>query len=459
MDPSDPNTALVYEMVLMHEMEKSIRTNFFTTVCMKFRASVYVQRQVDFVRRKCNEMIAKWILCQKAREMLSMGPGDTPAGNFFPRRTETYDDQLVRDITMLFDFNSREQVDIVKKFITEYNLGARCRKQHETVLKKSKTATIVKLNLLCDQENVSTKIDNETSTIHGPCAVVECGVQCGASLIETSIPVPRVVYEKMHRAYRIYGFPDEDAFLFRFTTVLLRYLRSLASGSVQLCADTELKQKLCRDEGYSVCDLCASPINAFCNFELDPTHFFFCSAFPELDCHFGSMCSIFDPNLSRILIQRIQEARAPNSKWIFTLDIPYDEDFAECFFGQCYFEDSIALPLREEFCDKTICFVAVIPHWWDLRFDSFARVGPPAPDVSMYVKLGYEVPCTWVGSFRQCCDVAYHAYIPKERYTYYSSESNEKMSGVTDTEIFIVEIINRTTPTRPLAQIYAEIYT
>ena len=432
--------------ILIHREWSNIRRNFCTTLkCWKFFPKLGPKKEEHF-ERKLWEMLAKWILCQTARQSSLEAKTTEPdePTTFFPKEIKTYDEQLLRDVSILLEFRSHDTVKALHSLLETHNLGLKCRKAWLKVVEGLPNTRILRMeNTTLDRAHSA---DDSSQTIQGTASNLELEFEytCGGTLKKEKlgVAVPLPTYQKLYMAYQHNTDDEEDEFLKRYATVLIRYLRTLSSGSVQLCADTELKQSFVRSHQYCVVDLCASPINAFWVPTLGPEYFFFCSAFYDIDYHFGSIGSIFDPRAVDYLKGRLFDtSESPN--WIFTLDIPYDEDFAESFFGKYFFEDNFLLKLREDtyFEDKNISFIAVLPHWWDLRFKMTGRSGPKAEDVGTYGhNHGPEVVWTWVETFVQCPDVTYHAFIPKSNYVYYSSETNSAMPNVVDTEVFSLEL-------------------
>eukprot|EP00760_Papus_ankaliazontas_P032434 PhM_4_TR57/c0_g1_i1/m.46191 len=442
--------ALQREILVCREWS-NIRMGFLTNLLIKFPRD-----RTQHLERKVCEMLAKWILCQQCRESVdsssaatspSLAPVDTASevpSTFFPKSKTTYDDQLLRDLSLLLEIRSGDGRAKLKEFVDKYDLNKRCRAAWTKVKAEAPGVRITGLSNGAAEDNAR----EDERDIRGKATQLRIDYKYKGSDKHIAITVPFPTYGKLQTVFSFFNDDDGD-FLPRYAVVLIRYLRTLSSGSVQLCADTDFKKRLIAEHGYRVIDLCASPINAYWDPKTaDYSNFFFCSAFPDVDVYFGSVGSIFAKDLWALLADKMAGFEDADGtfvsydSWVFTLDIPYDEDFAECLFGNYRFEDKVITPLREEFNDKNITFLAVIPHWWDLTFPSAPCVGqgPQVERMSSYIQQGHQVTCTWPSTFSNCPDVTYHAFVPKSDYAYYSCEINDTMSGVVDTEVFAVEI-------------------
>lgn len=191
----------------------------------------------------------------------------------------------------------------------------------------------------------------------------------------------------------------EESFLYRAAVVALRYEGGLATGSLQLCADTSLKQHL-HARGYHVMDLCASPINAYMG--LPETARFlggggggedssnsnrktnyqgsvsadgrqssldleqerpnlFCSAFLDTDRYFGSMGSAL--RVDPLALHRSPYVNPGGQPLLLTLDVPYDEDLCEMLFQKLIVDMGRA---AKEDGSVQVDYVLVLPLWWSV---------------------------------------------------------------------------------------------
>lgn len=242
--------------------------------------------------------------------------------------------------------------------------------------------------------------------------------------------VPEASWHRLQRCYAAFGAtrdakqyattselasldPDSvmEAFCdLRCAVVVLRYEHCLASGSLQLCADSALKVSL-NTQGYNVMDLCASPINAYMvDITPSPTGTGssssspqvapvrgvaprrFCSAFWDTDSYFGSMGSallftaettyhafraqdealLVEMPLFRSLLTTALHREPSDAPLLLTLDVPYDEDLCELLFLKLAHDSAAAV--RRPNAPKSatapawVDYVLVLPLWWNVPF-------------------------------------------------------------------------------------------
>lgn len=291
----------------------------------------------------------------------------------------------------------------------------------------------------------------------------------------------------------------EESFLYRAAVVALRYEGGLATGSLQLCADTSLKQHL-HARGYHVMDLCASPINAYMGTPVEgtfrgggggpregaegerpscldeeqerPNHY--CSAFLDTDRYFGSLGSALrvDP-LALYKSSHVNPHRRP---LLLTLDVPYDEDLCEMLFQKLTRDMARA---ESDLASVQVDYVLVLPLWWSIPlrierhlFSDGVYVGSSGAggagtegglaatvmqvmeERNAVLGEGYRVSYHWPEALaRAAGDTTAHGapanteppsppwvcfdglFVGQRGYTYFCSTTNRWLQGVTATEV------------------------
>ena len=431
-DQSGALEALVSE-VLLERAWTSINVEFHVALKQAFPVRKVLQHAR--AERKLWEALAKWILSQSSPFRVQKSGQFPPAMAFLPLAGPTYDAQLLRDTALLLDLHHSEDIDRLRSFLQNFSLIVKCQKSWNEICTLKGVTQLSTLRLV--REDYLPRTASKKPTLPsciGHSVHLQVAVVVNAEPYAFSISVPAATYERLRRLYRTNSPQAPEEILYRIATVLIRYIRILRSGSLQLCADLRLKERLVQS-GYTVIDLCASPLNAFT--ENSPgAPMVFGSAFYETDRFFGSFGSVLRAELGNELLHRVTQSCRP--KWVFTLDIPYDEDFAEALFGDSFLERSLLRPF-EGVNGLSVHYVSVIPYWWNIRFTHEKRIGGGATDLSSYLSRPPTVLSTWVSSISNNTCVNLHLYIPKSQYAYFNTENNSRMFNVVDTEIIVFQ--------------------
>ena len=449
-------------------------------------------------KRHCREALAKWVLSQKAREPTISEGGQDPATRYFlPSNDSTFDDQLIRDLTLKCktdpatfpNINARDAS--IQEFVKRFDLGTQCKQAHarieaELAAMKSGSvkpmATGVHVEVVSEKPGASDPATAGAQRIEGDVLSIKVNLRRGLQLPNwfsrslEGLNVPMPAWRKMKASYSaVCAASTADAqgdimsledFTLRAATLVLRYELNLSSGSLQLCADESLKE-LFEEKGFRVADLCASPINAFVsksNIKATPTTTatgsnelawppVFCSAFFDTDRFFGSIGSALQLDMKWFAETHCRDGKT----WLLTLDVPYDEDLCELLFlklhgdieklesGSCGGEDG-KLGVR---------FMGVLPLWWDLRFtkcpkqcispgksnagevndEDKAKMQKLIDEGVSYLKAGHVIDYAWMATLGPSPWACFDAVFVKDEYTYYCSSTNRQLPGVTATEV------------------------
>jgi hypothetical protein len=368
----------------------------------------------------------------------------------------SFDDQLIRDLTFKSVASVRNEdtfIQAVTAFVANFGLARRCVQAvreiegHVAALLASaaSTAKVGKsdvqrqwLRPLVRRISEAQKSTPSHQRIQGP--LIEVGVEWPPGYATDAVfgidnkllsrtaanvrPVliPEASWLRLQRCYAAFGAPRDakrytntsvtgnlvdpaevmSAFSeLRCAVVVMRYEHCLASGSLQLCADSALKVTL-NKLGYNVMDLCASPINAYMvdvatqqttalPREIAPRRF--CSAFWDTDRYFGSMGSallfsaettyhtfraedealLAEMPVFRSLLATALHPEAADAPLLLTLDVPYDEDLCELLFMKLA-RDSAAVTQHQRQRATSgpawVDYVLVLPLWWNVPFDA-----------------------------------------------------------------------------------------
>lgn len=432
----------------------------------------------------------------------------------------TYDKQLVRDLSLKSNGkDSAAAVEAIVRFVKDFNLPQRCAEAAAAVeaamrdVTPSQAARPRIRRIEADDPGRTV----QQQRIAGP--IAEVAVQWPRHWRREqcrdcpAVSLPWAAVEKLRCCYELFSEEAEHArydraedseeatagapqttrqrrFELRAATVILRYEGGLATGSLQLCADTRLKQHL-HAAGYHVMDLCASPINAYMGvpqvgsfdasgissggaFPVEEVPNYFCSAFYDTDRYFGSMGSAVavDP-LHISHTARINPAGKP---LLLTLDVPYDEDLCELLFQKLVKDMHRATATQETAEERLqlststlsspsppirVDYVLVLPLWWDIpmkidkRFFADGTAGSSIVSAADLQQLtqnraamleeGYKVPYTWptalavaAGDARRGTPgawVCFDSVFVDDRYGYFCTNTNQWLHGVTATEV------------------------
>ncbi|GET89050.1 hypothetical protein, conserved [Leishmania tarentolae] len=416
----------------------------------------------------------------------------------------TYDEQLVRDLSMKSNgTHDSAAVDALVQLVRNFSLAKRCAAAAEAIETdmQSVTPTRALKPRIRRLEADDPQRTPQQQRIAGPIAEVSvqwprhwCREQCRDC---PPVSLPWAAMEKLRMCYDFFSEASEQArydkgvvsedsrqlrFQLRAATVILRYEGGLATGSLQLCADTRLKQHL-HAAGYHVIDLCASPINAYMNTpqpsmfkgaESDsdgvtakelPNHF--CSAFYDTDQYFGSMGSAVAVDPQHIYSDAVIN---PDGKpLLLTLDVPYDEDLCELLFQKLVRDMRTATTATGAVA--VVDYVLVLPLWWDIRLKiakrffggtgGMAKVSSSSPSVdpgdlaeivqkrASMLHEGYLVTYSWpealaaaAGDARTATAAAasdawvcFDGIFIGDDYSYFCTATNKWLRGVTATEV------------------------
>ncbi|EPY38118.1 hypothetical protein AGDE_05813 [Angomonas deanei] len=399
MNPNHPLIGFNRE-VLNVQQWTIIRRDFLA--CLQAEKRICWQ-EPNKLWRHSQEALGKWILSQIARAGDEV---DMLTYHFFPtdsiRRTfpngESYDEQLVRDLSIKSNGVEDSGVsDIICGIVKQFQLARRCTEaaqRVDSVVQEMLGGSVAKPKLRKVEEGDPTRTPAQ-KRIRGPLA--EVAVQWPSSKRGEAtkncppVSIPWAAFCKLRRSfdhlsakgeaalYRTCSFTDEDIFLCRAAAVMLRYEGGLATGSLQLCADTLLKQHL-HARGYRVMDLCASPINAYMGVprvgSFATTHDadassldveqekpnYFCSAFYDTDVFFGSLGSALRVNPVEVYHNTV--VNPDKAPLLLTYDVPYDEDLCELMFTKLTRDMHLVETLDQA---VQIDYVLVLPLWWDIQ--------------------------------------------------------------------------------------------
>ncbi|KPI84368.1 hypothetical protein ABL78_6575 [Leptomonas seymouri] len=533
--------------VLNIQQWTKIRRDFLHALETVAKGDAVVQwREPRKLWRHTQEALGKWILSQVARVHLS-GVDHSAATaatheatpqltaelheadiRFFPTAAQlrqaavhshrsssedlvTYDEQLIRDLSLKSNgTHSTAAVAALVKLVKDFNLPQRCVEAAEAVEEAMRDVTpslalrprIRRIEVSDPQRTV------QQQRIVGPIAEVSVQwprhwrrEQCRDC---PSVSLPWAAMEKLRRCYDFFSeekeriqydgaaeHPDkarQQRFELRAATVILRYEGALASGSLQLCADTRLKQHL-HAAGYRVMDLCASPINAYMGLP-QPGSFgnggggeagssssppqdvpnYFCSAFYDTDRYFGSMGSAV--SVDPVHIYHAPHINPEAKPLLLTLDVPYDEDLCELLFQKLVKDMRWATAETSSATAQppvVVDYVLVLPLWWSIpmkinkRFFAEATntacttsSAVSAADTQQFIRdraamleEGYKVPYTWPTALAEAAGdargssaspsrdtwVCFDSVFIDNRYGYFCTATNRWLHGVTMTEV------------------------
>lgn len=446
--------------------------------------------------RHSNEALGKWILSQIAR--LPATAAEDAA--FFPTAAVltscgmagSYDDQLVRDLSLKSSAQSDEAlVESLRQAVLSFQLLQRCTEAAAAVEQAMSNRTSASFM------TPAFRYLEQSSELRSPSqrriqdVVVEITPMLNGRAIKPSVSIAEASFKKLKRGYLHFGraddavaFPElgeEQCFHLRAAAVAFRYEACLATGSLQLCADTTLKDHL-QASGYLVLDLCASPINAYasprrvaatpCGVEADPSALPvsekegerrkeeeeeqphpFCSAFADVDRFFGSLGSA-----TQLVLEDLAR-RYPTSPLLLTYDVPYDEDLCELMFQKLE-KDIIAASTSEGLAAR-IQYLLVLPIWWSIPFHSRRTVflggdihvlqpntqqQGVEDEVAAFLKTrtqqldeGFRVPYSWpqrlAHTVREKDVLCWDALFLGNSYSYYCTATHQWLTGVTSTEV------------------------
>ncbi|KAG5504099.1 hypothetical protein GH5_04962 [Leishmania sp. Ghana 2012 LV757] len=543
-DAHHPALAFHREVLIIQQWTK-IRREFLKALEAVAASRVVQWREPRKLWRHSQEALGKWILSQVARVHLpAPGPPHedhsrcTPSAlhlleaeiHFFPsadqlrramanmggahvatadsttegkRELNTYDEQLVRDLSMKSNgTHDKAAVAALVQLVKDFSFAKRCVAAAEVIEAgmQDVTPTQALKPHIRRLEADDPQRTPQQRRIAGPIAEVSVRwprhwrrEQCRGC---PPVSLPWAAMEKLRMCYDFFSEASEQArykdtlsaearqhrFQLRAATVILRYEGGLATGSLQLCADTRLKQHL-HAAGYHVMDLCASPINAYMHTpqfgtfkgtaagsdgsvaEEVPNHF--CSAFYDTDRYFGSIGSAVAVDPQRIYGDA---AINPDGKpLLLTLDVPYDEDLCELLFQKLVRDMRSATAGTGAAAAAVVDYVLVLPLWWDIRMKIEKRLfggtcaatgSPSSPsahpiDVVQVVqeraavlREGYTVPYSWpealaaaAGDARTGAAAASGAWVCfdgvfiDDDYGYFCTATNKWLHGVTATEV------------------------
>jgi hypothetical protein len=378
----------------------------------------------------------------------------------------TYDDQLIRDLTLKSTdavMDDASFIEDIKEFVIKFNLGLRCFEAATAI------AAVIKGGArLSDPHVASLKIGDRSINERFEGTVIQVSViwpNRDSRRWVRPVTISHRAWCKLLASYAKFGaeadsvvypdIPQEELSKLRAATVVLRYESCLASGSLQLCADSDLK-KTFHEQGFHVVDLCASPINAYMSLTSsggwEPN--VFCSAFYDTDRYFGGMGSALHFNVERLWGDK--EKRGDRRPLLLTLDVPYDEDLCELLFTKLAEDCGVVSTARLATAGVVVDYVLVLPLWWKLIFPSCPKTffgetqrseGGGDDQASMwslidrqdaYLRRGFRCTYRWTQRLTQpeCAPwVVFDGIFVKDRYTYFDTATNRVLSGVTATEV------------------------
>lgn len=520
-DPHHPALAFHREVLIIQQWTK-IRREFLQALEAVAADGVVRWREPRKLWRHAQEALGKWILSQVARVHLpAPDAGNTAAAApasasasaplheaeifFFPSTAQlrramvntgtasgnsnsssdapatlrTYDEQLIRDLSLKSNgADETAAVAALARLVADFRLPQRCAAASAAVAAGMRDVTpsqALQPRIRRVEADDPQRTPAQTR-IAGPVAEVAVvwprhwrREQCRDC---PPVSLPWAAMEKLQVCYKAFAdaagerarYGDEAdsgaqrRFELRAATVILRYEGGLATGSLQLCADTRLKRHL-HAAGYHVMDLCASPINAYMGVPQPGTFRGataateaakevpnrFCSAFYDVDRYFGSVGSAVavDP-------QHMHADPAINPEGrplLLTLDVPYDEDLCELLFHKLVRDMRV--------CDgAAVDYILVLPLWWDIqmRIDKRLFAGGQAADVAQVVQeraavlgQGYQVPYSWPAALADAAGdarrssaaawVCFDGVFIEDDYGYFCTATNKWLHGVTATEV------------------------
>ncbi|KAK7197037.1 Phosphorylated CTD interacting factor 1 WW domain containing protein [Novymonas esmeraldas] len=527
-DPHHPALAFHREVLIIQQWT-SIRRAFLHELESVGATGVVQWREPRKLWRHAQEALGKWILSQVARVHLpphrppTAGATSTSTDaaaaaarqleadiHFFPsadqlrtamshadddgRQPElrTYDAQLVRDLSIKSNgAHDAAAVAALVQLVEHFGMARRCAAAAEAVVAGMSGVTPAQA-LQPRIRRIDADDPQRTpqqQRIDGPVAEVavqwprhwrreQCRDCPPVSLPWAAVQKLRMCYDAVAEAaertrYDADGATDatrERRFVLRAAAVILRYEGGLATGSLQLCADTRLKQHL-HAAGYHVMDLCASPINAYMG-QPRPGRFkqdtdvagaaevpnSFCSAFYDTDQYFGSLGSAVAVDPRRIHADAAVNPRA--APLLLTLDVPYDEDLCELLFQK------LVRDMRGGAAPAVVDYVLVLPLWWDIQMKidkrlfgrgATATAAPDAPaavaesvaqvvrERAAVLREGYVVPYGWPAALAEAAGdarggaadawVCFDGVFIDDDYTYFCTATNKSLRGVTATEV------------------------
>lgn len=428
VDPLHPHLCFHRE-VLIYQEWAVIRQNFLEALqrLSSSGPNRFSWNEPRKLWRHSQEALGKWILSQVARlkskdldlrrdlfffpteDMMSRGgrcisPKETGSSSL------SYDAQLLRDLAMKSSAAQHsEHVELLRETLENFNLLKQCTRADKRIRQEMELVTPF---------NAISPIVRELDHNDASCSPVQKRIK--GTIIEITakyqvkegikikfpvVSIPKAAMEKLQRSYSRFGkevdekeygnsnskdegkSSSESFFLHRAATVALRYEGSLATGSLQLCADTSFKQHL-HAKGYHVMDLCASPINAYCGVPHESTFSrsssslassegepiitespnYFCSAFVDCDAYFGSLGSALrvSPEEIHALVNTSPACDQDPTPLLLTYDVPYDEDLVEHLFLKL--EKDLLRARENKSANLIIDYVLVLPLWWATPF-------------------------------------------------------------------------------------------
>ncbi|CAJ1009024.1 putative Phosphorylated CTD interacting factor 1 WW domain containing protein [Leishmania naiffi] len=416
----------------------------------------------------------------------------------------TYDEQLVRDLSLKSNgTHNSAAVAALVQLVKDFFLAKRCVAAAEAIeagMQGVTPAQALKPRIR-RLEATDPQRTPQQQRIAGP--IAEVSVQWPRHWRREQcrdcppVSLPWAAMEKLRMCYDFFSEASEQAhypttvlsadarqhrFHLRAATVILRYEGGLATGSLQLCADTRLKQHL-HAAGYHVMDLCASPINAYMKVpqlgrfkgaasDTDdagakevPNHF--CSAFYDTDQYFGSIGSAVavDPQL----IYADAVINPEGRPLLLTLDVPYDEDLCELLFQKLVRDMRSATAGGGAVAAAVVDYVLVLPLWWDIHMKIEKRlfggtgaakglsssssadplhIAQLVQERAAVLREGHTVPYNWpealaaaAGDARTATAAASGAWVCfdglfiDDDYGYFCAATNKWLHGVTATEV------------------------
>ncbi|EPY26611.1 hypothetical protein STCU_06168 [Strigomonas culicis] len=490
-DPGHPSLCFHREILIVQKWTQ-IRQDFLS--CLTQSDNGIVWKEPRKLWRYSQEALGKWILSQTARA----GPQvDMRAHHFFPSAElvasfpggQTYDEQLIRDLTL--KSNGADTPDVagrIQRLVRSFGLARRCAAAQAAVAEQLAAVTPrgAYAPRLRRMEEDAPDRNGFQRRVRGPLAVFGVEPVRGARGPRLPPPayIPWAAYEKLRRSYKaLYEARDraaypqlaaEELFLRRAAVVAWRYEGCLATGSLQLCADTSLKQSL-HASGYLVLDLCASPINAYMgvpcagtfassrhreqsSLDVEEQPNYFCSAFYDTDVYFGSLGSVLQ--LRPLELLRSKEVNPAGRSLLLTYDVPYDEDLCEQMFTKLIRDMAEAERARREAPAgaPSIDYVLVLPLWWNIQLPIAKQLfqdGTAAPATAGLAALleknasvtdeGYRVPYAWPTQLPSACQppgapaeanwACFDGVFVGSGYRYFSTQTNQWVEDVTSTEV------------------------
>lgn len=505
-DPTHPVVAFHREVLIVQQWT-ALRQAFLAVLQDPQHGITWQEPQRLW--RHSQEALGKWILSQVAR----VTDEDAVASlHFFPTRAmvaafpggASYDAQLIRDLSLKSDGATRpETASRIERLVRDFSLADRCDAAHTAVaqalvsqLSSSNDADVLRPRLRRVEESDPRRSPAQ-QRVQGPIAEfsVMWPSHCSRSQTRLVPPVsiPWVAWKKLRRSYAAFGLArdhaqeysrsplqpgaakllDEDITLLRAATVALRYEGGLATGSLQLCADTALKQHL-HAVGYHVVDLCASPINAYMGVpqrgvfgqgpsqrpsSLEGEHECpnrFCSAFEDTDVCFGSLGSAL--RVDPLALHASVTVNPLQKPLLLTLDVPYDEDLCELLFDKLR-HDMQRVEAGGVATSCQVDYVLVLPLWWRIPMQIVKSIyvdDPTVPRAARESRLdellskrctvlsqGFQVPYHWPENLSAAAGaagaatawLAFDGAFIGNRYSYFCTATNKWLQGVTTTEV------------------------